>query len=125
MKKIFQLITLLFAVFMFVLAYLFWTDFTKALEVSNHALNNMGKVLAGRFMVSAMLAIFAAWYFDAKVLAFVFLMFAFMALADGFTYYAQNLPHFPHTITGIFCLIVAALAFAYRKKLSFTTTKRS
>ncbi|MEM7798964.1 MAG: DUF4267 domain-containing protein [Chloroflexota bacterium] len=116
LRTIFQGVCILFCIVMLYLAYMFWTDFESALEATDHTLNSLGYVLAGRFVATALLALFVAFYRDMRVMAFVFILYTWMSFVDGYTYFIQGLPHLPHTGTGILCLFILAGLWFYRRQ---------
>ncbi|MEM7332403.1 MAG: hypothetical protein AAF490_09940 [Chloroflexota bacterium] len=116
LRTVFQGICILFCMVMLFLAFSFWTDFEAALEATDHTLNSMGRVLAGRFVATAGLAMFVAFYRDMRVMTFAFVLFAWMSFIDGYIYFSQELPHMPHTGTGILCLLILAGLWYYHRQ---------
>ncbi|MEM7272055.1 MAG: hypothetical protein AAF547_03150 [Actinomycetota bacterium] len=116
LQRLFQAISVLFTVVMLYLAYSFWTDFDAALEATDHTRDNLGQVLAGRFVATAGLALFAAIYPDRRVMILAFGLFAWMSFIDGYIYFSDDLPHWPHTSTGILCLLILGGLLAYRQR---------
>lgn len=116
LKTVFQGVCILFCVIMLYLAFIFWQDLDSALAATDHRLDSLGYVLAGRFTATAALALFVAFYRDMRVMTFAFVLFAWMSFVDGYTYFSQGLPHMPHTGTGILCLLILAGLAYYRRQ---------
>ena len=71
--------------------------------------------MADRYFAFAALAAFLVWYGDLAVLAALFVICAYMGLADGYIFARRGLPHWKHTVSGIlsvaaFGIVMVALA---------------
>lgn len=114
--RISQAAAALFALIMLLLAFLFWRDLDAALDSSGHRLDQLGKVLAGRNIGMAVLAVFAILYRDRKVLAVSLGIFAFLGLIDGFIYWYQGYPWVEHATVGLIMLAGLAVLLSHQRR---------
>ncbi len=77
-----------------------------------HRVEQLPLVLADRYAAFAALALAATLWGDLRMLAALFLAFAWMGLADGLIYARAGHPHWKHTASGIASLAGAGITLA-------------
>jgi hypothetical protein len=92
------------------LAAIFVVDPVRGMARVSHRLEDLPKVMADRYIAFMALAAGATWYGDLAVIAYLFAVFAFMALADAVIYVRVNKPFLPHLLAGIAAACVALVA---------------
>ncbi len=93
------------------LAAIFVVNQARGMVLVNHRTEDLPKVMADRYVAFMALAAGATWYGDLAVIAYLFAVFAFMALADAVIYLRVKQPFLPHLIAGIAAAGVALVAF--------------
>ena len=93
-----------------VLAILFLRDPVRGLALTTHHLEDLPKVMTGRYFALVFLALGAVLYGDFKVVAFLFAVFSFLGFADAWIYHRAGKPIAKHAAAGASGVIVTLFA---------------
>ena len=96
---------------MAVLAWAFWQSPEKGFALSTHTLENLPTVMADRYVSFGLITLGAAIIGGMSMLAWVFLVGAFMGLADGWIYWRAKLKHAKHTASGLMSAVAAFVCY--------------
>jgi hypothetical protein len=95
-----------------VMAVAFWVSPQRGLQLTTHRVEQLPRVMAGRYTAFALLALFAIVQGDPALFAAFFAVCAFMGLVDGLIYARAGLPHMKHTLSGGLSVVAFAIAMA-------------
>lgn len=93
-----------------VLGFVFLVNPEKGLAMATHRAELLPNVMTDRYFGLTALAIAAAFYGDLKVIAFLYAVFAFLALADTFIYARHGHEYAKHLMAGLLSLLVVLVA---------------
>ncbi len=83
---------------------------SRALVITTHHLEDLPKVMAGRYFAMMLLALGAVLYGDFTVIAYLFAVFSFLGFADAWIYHRAGKRFALHLSAGVMAIIVAAVA---------------
>jgi len=93
------------------LAVLVLRDPIKGLSQVTHRMDDLPKIMAGRYSGFFLLAVGATLYGDLKVICFLFAVFAFVSFFDTWVYAQGGHAYGKHLQAGIASTLVTAIAF--------------
>jgi len=92
------------------LAVAFIINPAHGLQLTDHAENQLPRVMGDRYVFLVALAVAALIYGDLKVIAFLYAGFAFLGFADAFIYGRVRKPVTKHIMAGVSALVVVIFA---------------
>lgn len=92
------------------LAAIFIANPARGMVKVSHELEHLPQVMTDRYVGFTLLALGATLYGDLKVIAFLFAVFAYIALHDAAIYARAGKPVRPHFVAGLAAALVAAVA---------------
>jgi len=115
-ERLIKVFLILSAIMTGVFAYLFAFAPQTGLDLTNHTVENLASVMAGRYLALSLFALAIAFLGDLTMAAAFFAIGMMLGFIDGYIYLSAGLPFIEHAVVG--CLSAAALGLTLWLKKS-------